>query len=171
MLLFGVNNMFKKMRKFYKNNRIYCILMIISIFCIILMGASVIIYFINQSNTNPYGTRLEGIEKHELGSTLADLESFYKEQAGVKSVSARLQGKIIYVSVTVEDTIKNEEIQNMATSCLEKISDENKAFYDVQFIFTRPSYTPYFGSKISTNTMITWTNYSYDTETTTTTKK
>lgn len=160
--------MFKKIRKFYKNNRIYCILMLISIFCILLIGTSVIVYFVAQSNTSPYGHRLDGIEEHDLGNSLSDLESFYKEQKGVKSATVRLQGKIIYVTVEVEDVIKNEEIQNIATSSLEKIEEKNRSFYDMQFIFKRASYNPYLGSKISANTNITWTKYSYDTEETTT---
>ena len=82
-----------------------------------------------------------------------------------------MQGKIIYVTVDVADEIKNEEIQNIATSSLEKIEEENRNYYDIQFIFTRASYKPFFGSKISTNTNITWSNYSYDNEETTTTKK
>lgn len=163
--------MFKKFKKFYKNNRIYCILMIISILCILLIGTSVIIYFVAQSNSSPYGDRLNGIEEHDLGSTLSDLEAFYKEQNGVNTVTARLQGKIIYITVDVADEIKNEEIQNIATSSLEKISEDNRSYYDIQFIFKRASYTPFFGSKISTNTNITWSNFSYDTEETTTAAK
>ncbi len=171
MVLFEVKYMFKKMRKFYKNNRIYCILMIISALCIIIMGASVIIYFVGQANTSPYGDRLNGINDYKLGNTLKDLEEFYKGQEGVISVSSRLQGKIIYINVKVIDDVKNETIQNMATGSLEKISEENKGFYDMQFIFMRDKYNPYFGSKTASNTVITWTNFSYDTETTTTTKK
>lgn len=163
--------MFKKFKKFYKNNRIYCILMIISILCILLIGTSVIVYFVAQSNTSPYGDRLEEIGEHELGSTLSDLETFYKEQTGVNNATVRLQGKIIYVTVDVADDIKNEEIQNITTSSLEKIGEENRNYYDIQFIFTRPSYNAFFGSKISTNTNITWSKYSYDNEETTTTAK
>lgn len=163
--------MYKKFKKFYKNNRIYCILMLISILCILLIGTSVVIYFVAQSNTSPYGHRLDGIEEHDLGNSLSDLETFYKEQKGVKSAKVRLQGKIIYVTVEVDDVVKNEEIQNIATSSLEKIDEENRNFYDMQFIFKRSSYNPYLGSKISANTNITWTNYSYDTEGTTTAAK
>ncbi len=163
--------MFKKFKKFYKNNRIYCILMIISILCILLIGTSVIVYFVAQSNTSPYGDRLDGIDEHDLGSSLTDLENFYKEQTGVNSATVRLQGKIIYVTVDVADEIKNEEIQNIATSSLEKINEDNRSYYDIQFIFKRASYNPFFGSKISTNTNITWSNYSYDTEEKTTTAK
>lgn len=163
--------MFKKIQKFYKNNRIYCILMFISAFCILLMGVSVVVYFVHQMSTSNYGARLEKIDDYELGTTLSDLESYYKEQEGVISASVRLQGKIIYVNVEANPDLKNEQLQNIATSSLEKISDENKSFYDIQFIFKRANLNAYFGSKNSSNTIITWSNFSYDTETTTTTEK
>lgn len=164
--------MFKKIKKFYKNNRIYCILMLISILCIILMGVCVVTYFVNQLSMSPYGSRLDNIEEHDLGSTLDDLKEFYKSQEHVLDANVRLQGKIIYVYVTCETDLKNDEIQNIATSSLEKISDDNRSFYDMQFIFTREGLNGYFGSKNANATIITWSNFTYDTtEETTTTKK
>ena len=164
--------MFKKLKKFYRNNRIYCILMIISVICIMVMGVSVIVYFYNQLTTNSYGSRLENIDRYDLGNSLNDLENFYKDQTGVENVSVRLQGKIIYVDVKVVETMNNEQIQSLATSSLDKISEENRGFYDIQYIFARNDLNPYMGAKNSGNTVIVWTNYTYDTESTTTgTKK
>lgn len=163
--------MFKGLRKFYKNNRIYCILMIISMFCLLLMGTSVIIYFVNQSNSSPYGNRLDDIDDYELGDTLESIDKFYKESEIVKSVEARLQGKIIYISADVDEKTSNEDIQNLATSSLDKIDNELKSYYDIQFLFTRGSYPAYFGSKAASKTVITWANYSFDNEDTTTTAK
>ena len=51
-----------KLKGFYKNNRIYCIMMAISIFCIALIGVAFLVYFINQTKTDAYGDRLNGIE-------------------------------------------------------------------------------------------------------------
>ncbi len=159
--------MFKKLRKFYINNRIYCILMIISILCILVMGVSVVVYFFNQMFTDSYGSRLENIEKYDLGNSLTDLENFYKSQEGVMEVSVRLQGKIIYLDVKVAETMKNEQIQTIATTSLDNISEANRGFYDIQFMFTREGLNPYLGAKNSGNTVIVWTNYTYDIETTT----
>lgn len=159
--------MFKKLRKFYKNNRIYCILMIISILCILVMGVSVVVYFFNQMVTDSYGSRLENIEKYDLGNSLSDLENFYKSQEGITDVKVRLQGKIIYVDVSAVETMKNEQIQTIATTSLDNISEENRGFYDIQFMFTREGLNPYLGAKNSSNTVIVWTNYTYDIETTT----
>lgn len=163
--------MIKKIRKFYRNNRIYCILMIISMLCLLLMGTGVIVYFVNQSNSSPYGNRLNDIDNYELKDTLKNVEKFYKESDKVNDVTARLQGKIIYINVDVVKEASNEDIQGLATSSLEHIADELKSYYDIQFIFTRKDYPAYFGSKAASKTVITWANYSFDTEETTTKAK
>lgn len=138
--------------------------MMISIFCIVLMGSAVLIYFISQATTSKYGHRLDGIEDHEVETELETLDQYYTDTEGVQDVNIDLEGKIIYVNVTVEDSFTNEEIQNLATSSLDNLTDDQKSYYDIQFIFLRESYTPYMGSKSSSNTIISWINYDFDTE-------
>lgn len=157
----------KKIRKFYKENRIYCILMLVSIFCFILMGSAVVIYFVHQATSNPYGDRLNEIEEHNASKEIKELEKFYKENDKVEKVSVRLQGKIIYINVTVNDAMTNEKIQNLATTSLEKLTEDQLSYYDIQYIFNRKSFAPYMGSKSSSRTIITWNNYSFDKEETT----
>ncbi len=159
----------KKLKEFYKNNRIYCILMLVSIFCFILMGSAVVIYFINQATSDKYGTRLEDIDAYPVSKELAELETFYKESDGVKKAAVRLQGKIIYVSVEVDPKLDIDEMQNIATESLDKLTDEQKGYYELQFVFKRDGFAPYSGSKASSRTVITWSNYNITTEPTTTT--
>ena len=75
--------MIKKLKNFYKNNRIYSILMIISLFCLILMASGVVIYFVNQTVSSPYGNRLDGIKNHNIDSSIEDLKKYYKDSKGV----------------------------------------------------------------------------------------
>ena len=56
----------KKLKGFYQNNRIYCILMIVSIVCIILIASAFVYYFIEQTRTDVYGKRLYGIESVKI---------------------------------------------------------------------------------------------------------
>ena len=163
--------MIKKLKNFYKNNRIYSILMIISLFCLILMVSGVVIYFVNQTISSPYGNRLDGIKNHNIDSSIEDLKKYYKDSKGVTNSNVRVQGRIIYIDVEMEKTTSNEAIQNLAVGCLEKIPDTEKTYYDIQFIFKREDLTPYLGSKSASKTVISWANYSVDTTTSTTTKK
>lgn len=163
----------KKLKEFYKNNRIYCILMLVSLFCFILMGSAVVIYFINQASSDKYGNRLEDLDNYPVTKELAELETFYKESDGVNKASVRLQGKIIYVRVEVDPKTDIDGMQNIATESLNKLTDEQKGYYELQFTFLRDGFAPYSGSKAASRTVITWNNYNITTEatTTTTTKK
>ena len=163
--------MIKKLKNFYKNNRIYSILMIISLFCLILMVSGVVIYFVNQTVSSPYGNRLDGIKNHNIDSSIEDLKKYYKDSKGVTNSNVRVQGRIIYIDVEMEKTTSNEAIQNLAVGCLEKIPDTEKTYYDIQFIFKREVLTPYLGSKSASNTVLSWANYTVDTTTSTTTTK
>lgn len=138
--------------------------MMVSIFCFLLMGSAVIIYFISQATSSSYGTRLSDIKEYKVEAEIEELEKFYKDAKGVKTSKIRLQGKIIYINIEAEKSVTNEDIQNMANNCLEKLTTEQKAYYDIQFVFTRESFVPYFGSKSSNNTIISWTNYDLDSE-------
>lgn len=162
--------MLQKLKNFYKNNRIYSILMIISLICLILMASGVIAYFVNQTVSNPYGNRLDGIESHDIKNELEEIRK-YLEESKVVSSNVRTQGKIIYIDVELEKTKTNEDIQNIALGTLKLLPDEAKSYYDVQYIFKREGMTPYLGSKSSSKTVISWGNYSVDTTTTTTTSK
>lgn len=155
----------KKLKDFYKNNRIYCILMLVSLFCFILMGSAVVIYFVNQATSDKYGTRLEDIDNYPVSKELAELETFYKGNDKVKKASVRLQGKIIYVRVEVDSKLNTDDMQAIATESLNKLSDEQKGYYELQFTFLRDGYAPYSGSKAASKTVITWNNYNIsDTE-------
>ena len=128
---------------------------------------------VEQNHSQKYYAKwyyLWGWEYSQTSSVITS-EKFYKESDGVKSASVRLQGKIIYVDVAMNDDKTNEDIQNIATTSLGKLTDEQKGYYDIQFIFTREKYNPYFGSKAHSNTVISWANFKYDETTTTTTTK
>lgn len=161
--------MIKKIRKFYKNNRIYCILMLISLFCIILMGTAIVVYFIGQTSSSKYGNRLKGIDQYSVESELKKVENYYKENEKVEKANVWLEGKIIKIHCNVLKDLTNEDIQNLAIESLNNLTDEQKSFYDIQFIFEREELAPYFGSKSRMNTVISWANYSFTFEETTTT--
>ena len=111
--------------------------MIISLFCLILMASGVVIYFVNQTVSSPYGNRLDDIKNHNIASSIEDLKKYYKDSKGVTNSNVRVQGRIIYIDVEMEKTTSNETIQNLAVGCLEKIPDTEKTYYDIQFIFKK----------------------------------
>lgn len=164
--------MLKKFKRFYRYNRIYCILMFICLFCFLLMGTGIIVYFIDQTSTSKYGDRLNGIDDFNQDEIVKNLENSFND-AKILEKDIYFKGRIIYISLTVEKTTTNEDIQTMCTSSLSAMDEDVKGFFDIQYIAKREGYASYMGSKNHTKTTITWGNYSFEeaTSTTTTTKK
>lgn len=155
----------KGFKGFYKDNRVYVILMIVSIVCIILVISGVLIYFVGQSTKDAYGNRLEGIEKVKIKEDkLTELETTIKENELVEKVNTNVSGKILYIVVHLTKGVPTDA-ENIAVKALEKLSDEEKAFYDIQFIFDssnegEDNVFPIMGYKNAKNTTISWTKYS-----------
>ena len=156
--------MFKKLKSFYKNNRVYSILMIISIICIVAILVGVVLYFLGQTSKDKYGNRLEGIEKIEIKeSKLNDIEKKITENELVNNVDAVLKGKLVYITITL-NTGTHADTESIAQSSLELFSEEEKAFYDIQYIVDNKDEKieenfPVMGYIKAGNSVIKWTNY------------
>ena len=156
--------MFKKLKSFYKNNRVYSILMIISIICIVAILVGVVLYFLGQTSKDKYGNRLEGIEKVEIKeSKLNDIEKKITENELVKSTDAVIRGKLVYITITL-NTGTHADAESIAQSSLELFSEEEKAFYDIQYIVDNKDEKieenfPVMGYIKAGNSVIKWTNY------------
>ena len=156
--------MFKKLKSFYKNNRVYSILMIISIICIVAILVGVVLYFLGQTSKDKYGNRLEGIEKIEIKeSKLNDIEKKITENELVKSTDAIIRGKLVYITITL-NTGTHADAESIAQSSLDLFSEEEKAFYDIQYIVynaddsTEENF-PIMGYIKAGSSVIKWTNY------------
>lgn len=156
--------MFKKLKSFYKNNRVYSILMIISIICIVAILVGVVLYFLGQTSKDKYGNRLEGIEKVEIKeSKLNDIEKKITENELVNNVDAVLKGKLVYITITL-NTGTHADTESIAQSSLDLFSEEEKAFYDIQYIVDNKDEKieenfPVMGYIKAGNSVIKWTNY------------
>lgn len=148
-----------RLKKFYKNNRIYCILMMVSVLCIFLLGVSVLVYFVRQAAGDSYGIRLVDVKTEEVEKDVNAVKDWYSNKEGIIKSNVRVQGKIIYVEFEVDPSVTNETIQGIATSSLEALSDYTKETCDIQFIVSRKDMASYFGSKGRGKTVISWANY------------
>lgn len=151
-----------KLKTFYKNNRIYCILMGIGIFCIALIGVACVSYFINQTNSDSYGNRLVGIENVKISDTHKnDIINQIKKDKKVDKATINIKGKIIYINIYLNDG-KYEDAQNIAIKSLEALTVDEKDYYDINFTFAKTkkeenSIFPVMGYKKCDATIISWT--------------
>ena len=156
--------MFKKLSAFYKKNRVYSILMIISIVCTLSILIGVVMYFIGQTNKDKYGTRLDGIENVVIkDKKISDIEEKISENELVKETEIHIKGKLIYINVTL-NTGKHTDSESIAQASLELFSEEQKAFYDIQYIVSNKDKKieekfPVMGYIKAGNSVIKWTSY------------
>ena len=154
----------KRLAKFYRNNRIYCILMLISFACIIIVVTALLIYFIGQTRSNPYGNRLNDIESHVVTEDTKKAEEIIKGFDNYVKETIRVQGKVIYIDIYVKPETTLEEMKNCGVKVLEGFSQENLAYYDLQFGVHREGYKALYGSKSISNNTVSWAKYNLDTE-------
>jgi len=156
--------MFKKLKDFYKRNRVYSILMIISIICVVAIVVGVILYFVNQTNKDKYGNRLDGIESVLIKEDkLKGIEKKIAEDELVKEVNVDVKGKLIYIIISLK-TGTHADSERIAQASLEMFSEEEKAFYDIHYTVVNldkeiKENFPVMGSITAGNSVIKWTNY------------
>lgn len=106
-----------------------------------------------------YGSRLEGINKVKISNNQkSNVES--KITDGAKKVKVRISGKVVNTIITTDEGVAVEDAKNMAVTILEEFTDEQKKFYDFQFLIKNKKNTeqyPIIGYKQRTRDKITWT--------------
>lgn len=147
----------KNVMKFIKKNSRIIVGGVIIVFLIILAIVAKNFFFPSTSEAY-YGTRLEGIEKVKISDKKKEsLKENFK--ASSKSVNVRLAGRIIYIDVKVNKDVSVDTARDLSNKTLEKLSDEEKAYYDIQFMIANEKDTEHFpiiGYKHHTKSGITW---------------
>lgn len=154
----------KKIKEFYKRNRVYSILMIVSLVCIVSILVGVIIYFIGQTTKDKYGNRLDGIESVKISNNKkSELINKISENELVDNVDIDIKGKLIYVNITLK-TGKHTDSEAICQTSLDALTEDEKKFYDIQYIVSNKDKNieenfPVMGYIKAGNSVIKWTNY------------
>lgn len=155
------------MKKFYKENRVFVILMGIALVCIAIIIGIFANYIVKSSTNDKYGNRLDGIKDVEVTDEMkTDWESKILEKPKVQEVTINIHGKIISFTIDFENDATVEETQNVSISCLEFLDENYSNFYDLHFMITKSNLEesvtafPMFGYRKARATTITWSNNS-----------
>lgn len=145
------------MKKLWKSNRVVFVLVIILIICFIAI-CSVALTFFYSKDTNEYGNRLNGIEKHPISS---ELKSNYKEtllaNESVKSVEFNTKGRIIYVNIKFDENISLDNAKKLVEDNLSIFNEDILSYYDLQFVLSSDNFT-IMASKNVASEKISWNN-------------
>lgn len=163
----------KSIKKFYKEHRVFTILMAIVIVCVVLITTVLIQCFYIGNGSDKYGNRLEGIEKYKIDTAKeTDYEKKLNSDKKVKSVDLVVTGKIVYITIQYETGTDLVEAQSIALKSLEFFTKEEQSFYDFNITLKQDSTDKsdgfiISGAKNKNGNGLIWNNNRQTTETTT----
>lgn len=153
------------MKKFYKENRVFVILMGVVLVCVAIMCALLAGYVIKSNTNDAYGNRLDGIKDVQIKKKEVDkMEASIAEMEKVEDVTINVHGKIVYFDVDFSNETSVDEAKNIAVKCLEFFEEDYKNFYDMQFLFVKSKVEssedvfPIIGYMKAGATTISWSN-------------
>ncbi len=152
------------MKQFYKENRVFSILMLIVAICLIIMIGVALKYFFFGNSSSPYGDRLKDESKYKLSEKEEkEIVSSLESDETIKSASVRTSIRTIYVNIEFNPGISLLEAQGKAVSVLEKFSEGQMGYYDIEFILSSLSTDSadgftIMGAKNVNGTNIVWNN-------------
>lgn len=155
------------MKKFYKENRVFVILMGIALVCIAIIVAMLAGYVFRSTAGDKYGNRLDGISDVVISDEKKDeMEAKVLEMTKVQDVTINIHGKIVNFNIDFQNDTTTTEVQNVAVGCLDLFEEDYLNYYDLQFIATKSESDesdgtfPMFGYRKAQAATISWSNNS-----------
>lgn len=117
--------------------------------------------FMIDDDIDVYGNRLEGIENVQVSDeAISKMKEEIKALEEVSELTYRLQGRLVYIELTLKDGVIIETAKEIGNKTLDYFSIEEKAFYDIQVIVNNENKEiegyPKIGYKHKTSEALTW---------------
>ncbi len=146
--------------EFIKKNKKLCIIGLVVLIFLILLFMLLRLFSVDYSKSE-YGDRLKGISDVKISSsTSKKLESEMKALAEVKDCNYRLQGRLIYISLTFNSDVSIDTAREVSNKVLEYFDEDEKAYYDIELILTNENKDsegyPEMGYKHKSSESIVW---------------
>lgn len=145
--------------KFLKEHAKLIAIVVIFVLAVIILFSIYNSIFLN--NSSKYGDRLKGIDEVKVTSNLEkEIKENIKTLDITKSVEIEESGKIINVIALVNDDIEVNKSKEIGNKVIEKLSDKQKKYFDVQIFIKKSSKDenfPIIGYKHHNKDNITWT--------------
>ena len=122
------------MKKFWRQYRIFIILMGIVLLCMIAMGIFAISLFF-KSGKDKYGDRLNNVKDVKVTEKMKDtIIAEANKDNNVLDTNVHVSGKIIYITLYLDGVSSVLEAEGKAINPLNAISEDVQKKYDIQFI-------------------------------------
>ena len=122
--------------KFLKEHAKLIAIVVIFVLAVIILFSIYNSIFLN--NSSKYGDRLKGIDEVKVTSNLEkEIKENIKTLDITKSVEIEESGKIINVIALVNDDIEVNKSKEIGNKVIEKLSDKQKKYFDVQIFIKK----------------------------------
>lgn len=123
----------EKLKKWINKNKGFAIICVLALILFIIMVV-IFVRLLVGGSSNKYGNRLDGIDKVKISNEVYEgVKDEVKDVEGVNDVSVRLQGKIVYTTIELSDSISVDKAKEIAKNTLDNYTEDELKYYDFSF--------------------------------------
>lgn len=156
-----MKDFFKKIKSWANKNKGFAIIIALG-FILFLILLIIFFQMLIGGSSDKYGNRLDGIDKVKISNkTFEEVKKEVTDTELVEEVSTRLQGKIVYMTITLKSDTSKDKAKEIASATLDNYSEDELKFYDFSFFLRwkgEEGDTVVTGNKHHSLDSITWTN-------------
>ena len=143
-----------------KNKGLSVILLLAVVFLIVIIV--IFVELLVAGSHNKYGNRLDGIDKVKISEKTYDgVKKEVEETNLTEEVETRLQGRIVYTTITLKSDTSVDKAKEIASNTLDNYTNSELEYYDFSFFLKwkgEEKDTVITGNKHHSLDAITWTN-------------
>lgn len=146
--------------EFIKKHKV--LLIVLTIILLLAITAFLLLKnFMVDNSKDEYGNRLDGIQNVQISdANTSKMKEEIKVLEEVSNISYRLQGRLIYIELTLKDGVVIDTAKEIAAKTLDYFSAEEKAYYDIQVVLNNENKEmqgyPKIGYKHKTTETLVW---------------
>lgn len=147
----------KKNSKFKNNKHVKYGIIGVVVVLVIVLGILIYKNLFSGSNSN----RLEGIDNYKLTKNeINDVKDSFNELNDIDSIDVYTNYKIIKILIKLKNDIELDTLKEKANKSIEKISENNRGFYDIEIFVEsnneKSEVYPKIGYKYKTSSEFVW---------------
>ena len=152
---------FKKIKNWANRNKGLAIIIALTIVLLLIL-LIIFLQMLIGGSSDKYGNRLDGIDKVKIShETFEGVKKEVTDTELTEDVSTRVQGKIVYTTITLKSDTSKDKAKEIASATLDNYSEDELKFYDFSFFLKwkgEEGDTVVTGNKHHSLDSITWTN-------------
>lgn len=147
--------------EYIKAHKFIVIALIVLVLLLIMIVQLKNIFLPKEASGAAYGDRLSGIKKVKISNDLKDkIKNKLESDGRVKKAVVRTQGRILRVTLTVEDSVLAGDAKGLSDIVKNEVSSKQNKYYDEEVIIkkdTNDAAFPIIGYKQHTKDNFSWT--------------